>query len=934
MQIQELVAQLLKTNEKARQRALLKKHAHLVDLKLAEELKNTYYESWTTEPRKTRSAATALECLFEVLPLHEVEALMNWVKAIAFLTEGKTEKAIISLDVAAQIFNSLQKPYQAAQTQVSKLYGLALLGKYTEAVKVGEEALQASQKFGDELAAGKIEMNLGNIVLRRDFYREAEGFFLSAQKRFVELGETRWLSMCENNLAIIYSALNEFRQAEKFYTQSLLHAKTEKMFVTQAEIEASIGRLALFRGRFDEALEFLEKSRQRYEGLQMPHQKVVAELEIADVYLELNLLSEAFEIYERATKTLSILKMQSEQARARANFGRVATTLKKENLARRELKKAARLYLAEKNSVGAATVKLHEAQLELSLRNFQKALKISETAESLLDENESSRYRLIARWLRGEALRNLGKQTEAEILLQQTFVAAVKNEQSNLAQIAQTSLGKLFVAQKKYRQAEKHFRKAIELIETMRAPLPAEEFRRSFLADKLTPYEELAKIYLQRNEILKAFLLIENSRSRALAETLGDNSKIETAQKNGDELTAKLVNLREELNWFYSRLNRAGNKDAEKLQRETEKREKQISALMRQIESTSGAGFHNKAELDFARLQSELGANKCLIEYVGFDGQISAFVVDQNKIEFVEALCAESEVSDLLENLHFQFGSLRYGLQNLQDFLPELKTRADFYLAKLYEKLLLPLAKYCANQDLIVVPWCKLHYVPFHALFDGEKYAIEKRAVSYAPSATVLQFCLSKQKPKPANALLIAYADEFIPLVNREVEQVREVFQNATVLTGEQASVQAFAEQAANFDALHIACHGEFRPDNPLFSSLHLADGSITVRDVCAQTLRASLVTLSACETGLNSIFAGDEILGLARGFLTAGASSLVLSLWTVNDRATAELMRIFYERLQTNANVAEALRAAQIRFIEQNAHPYFWASFAVMGKW
>ena len=110
---------------------------------------------------------------------------------------------------------------------------------------------------------------------------------------------------------------------------------------------------------------------------------------------------------------------------------------------------------------------------------------------------------------------------------------------------------------------------------------------------------------------------------------------------------------------------------------------------------------------------------------------------------------------------------------------------------------------------------------------------------------------------------------------------------------------QTFTKKRRDFDILHLACHGQFRPENPLFSSLHLADGFVTVRDICSQKLNAELVTLSACETGLNKIFAGDEILGLARGFLSAGASSLVLSLWTVNDEATTRLMKNFYKNLQ-----------------------------------
>ena len=152
-------------------------------------------------------------------------------------------------------------------------------------------------------------------------------------------------------------------------------------------------------------------------------------------------------------------------------------------------------------------------------------------------------------------------------------------------------------------------------------------------------------------------------------------------------------------------------------------------------------------------------------------------------------------------------------------------------------------------------------------------------------------------------------------------------------MTGSDATFANYTENAPAADILHLACHGQFRSENPLFSSLHLADGSVTVRDICAQNLNAELVTLSACETGLNKIFAGDEILGLARGFLAAGAKSLVLSLWTVSDEATTELMKNFYTNLQRGESVSASLRLAQLDFIKNNSHPYFWSPFMVIGR-
>jgi CHAT domain-containing protein len=184
------------------------------------------------------------------------------------------------------------------------------------------------------------------------------------------------------------------------------------------------------------------------------------------------------------------------------------------------------------------------------------------------------------------------------------------------------------------------------------------------------------------------------------------------------------------------------------------------------------------------------------------------------------------------------------------------------------------------------------------------------------------------------NALLFGASDEKIPLVEREIRMLAKIFSGAATFTGASATFKNYAENAARFDLLHLACHARFRADNPMFSSLQLADGAVTARDVVEQNLaRAALVTLSACETGLNEIYAGEEILGLARGFLSAGAGALLLSLWTIADEAAARLMSDFYENLQRGASNAASLKAAQINFIREGSHPYFWSPFILVGS-
>ena len=938
MQRQELIAELLETNDKEIHRSRLQKHSNLVDLELAEELKNTYYDSWTKEPQKTRRAATALEVLSEFITDEEVKALTNWVKGIADLTEGKTEKAISNLDKAAQIFIALGNPYKAAQTQVSKLYALALLGKYDEAVKCGQTALKIFEKTGDELAAGKIKHNIGNLFYRRELYHKAKKYFYLAHEGFSKLEDVHQLAMIENNLAAVYVSENNFRKAEIFYESALVRAREIKTLVTEAEIEAHIGNLAMFRGKLNQALKFLEFSRQKYEILNMPHQTAIAELEIAGIYLELNLAEEAFTIYKKVSSELSNLKMQSEEARARANFGRVAAILNETKIAKDELKKSARLYVAEKNNVGAAVVKLTQANLELNSQKYKNALRLINQAKKLLENSGNIRHKLTAKWLEGETLRNLEKYEAAKIILEKTFAEASKQEQKKIAQFSLNSLGKIALQTGDTSEAKKYFRKAIELIETLRAPLPAEEFRMAFLADKLAPYQNLARIYLAENKFEKAFFYIEKARARSLAENLND---VQEMTEDSGKLQNKLQNLREELNWFYSRLNRADEPEIENLQGEAKLREKQIADVMRQIDSTKTNNANLSTQntkvsgqnVELKNLQNLLGKQKIIIEFINFGGNLSAFAITDKKIYFVADLAQENEIFTLLESLQFQFDALRYGANILDNFLVELKKRADFYLRKLYEKLLKPLEAFIGKRNLVIVPVGVAHYVPFHALHNGESYVVETREVVYTPSATVWQTLSMKSARELKNALLIGFADERIPLVNQEIKALEKIFKTSESFTDEMATFSAYIENAPDFDVLHLACHGQFRPENPLFSSLHLADGFVTVRDVYSQKLKAEVVTLSACETGLNKIFAGDEILGLARGFLSALASSLILSLWTVNDGATTELMKHFYTEMQNGKTAAAALRKAQCNFIRQNFHPYFWSPFALVGK-
>jgi CHAT domain-containing protein len=300
----------------------------------------------------------------------------------------------------------------------------------------------------------------------------------------------------------------------------------------------------------------------------------------------------------------------------------------------------------------------------------------------------------------------------------------------------------------------------------------------------------------------------------------------------------------------------------------------------------------------------------------------------------VRELGREEQVDAALKRFHLQIRSLRRGTGWVHDYLDRLTRRTQHHLAALYDILLRPIEERLGTRRLVVIPHRTLHYVPFHALHDGTDYVIERREVCYAPSASVLRYCFAQPRRPLRSAALFGFPDAQMPWVRDEVSALAPLFPKATALLDDQATLGALHAQAPVADVLHLACHGQFRPDNPLFSSLRLADGWLTVRDAYGLDLNCQLVVLSACETGVSKIAPGDELIGLARGFFSAGAPTLLVSLWTVDDESTASLMASFYAGLRDGENPAAALRHAQCELLAHHPHPFFWSPFVLLGRW
>jgi CHAT domain-containing protein len=938
MQHDELAALLVDASN-ARREALLNENSALADVQLAYKLKDICLDGWSTHPAQALNAAAALDSLSRKNNDPEIRALSSWTAGLKALVDGDMARAVIELDDSHDRFLSLNLAHTAAATQVSKLVALAMLGRYNEAIECGLRARDQFLADQDHVAVGKIEHNIGNIYFRRDQYQQAEALQRSALQRFVAANDEIQITKLENSLALTLSQQHKIGDAEALYESALQRAQKVGLITTQAEIESSIGMLALYKGQYDRALDYLERSRRKYVESEMPHLAAMTEQEIADAYLELNLALEAKGIYERVTQEFRRLGMRAEAARALAHEGRAALMLEQMTSAEGCLARAQELYTAEGNDLGVAMVQLSEAHLYYLRGDYNAARAVIAEAEPALVGAGAPRRVMFAQWLDGEVARVQGRSVEATELLRKTLNDSETGMQPDIAARCLTSLGLLASDTEQRGMAEDYFRRAVGIIEELRAPLPAEEFRTAFFSDKLVPYTQLVRLSLENNNnrVVEALEYLERARSRGLVDSVSGSVSLKVTANDEFErkVLGELEELRYQLNYFYNQINQQRSTDeAERLSGEIRSRENRSLELSRQLQHRRKGVADRNTQLDLPKLQTQLGKTRAIIEYTALDDRLLAFVITNDRVEVVKDLGSETELTAKIAQFRFQVDTLRYGSRSLRDRLPLLTERVCKHLMSLYATLLEPLESIIESRELVVVPHRSMHYLPFQALYDGKRYVIESRRVSYSPSAAVLQQCLAKPTVEVSSSLLMGVADEQAPLIREEIRTLREVLPDALVFEDSDATIDALWTHAGDAELLHLACHAHFRADNPLFSALRLGDGWLTVRDAYRLKLESQLVTLSACETGMNALAPGDELIGLARGFFSAGTPAVLLSLWTVDDEATTQLMTEFYRQLVSTGSLAGSLRVAQRKLLAEKPHPFFWSPFVLVGRW
>lgn len=457
-------------------------------------------------------------------------------------------------------------------------------------------------------------------------------------------------------------------------------------------------------------------------------------------------------------------------------------------------------------------------------------------------------------------------------------------------------------------RAEKHpdeaiqlLSKAMDIIEQQRASINTEAGRIGFVGDKQDVYQEMVCLLVEGNRAGEAFECVERAKARALVDLLASQKDLAWQDSQMPQVRSTLKKLGE------AELELAAIPPPQQASSGTSQRgvvvglKEDLAAQAPEL-----ASLVTVTGTSIIAVQQLLAADEDLIEYYLSRDRLYAFVVNH------EGIVATSVPATDLQDKVRRF---REALTN---------PGSTDYLASgqaLYQRLLGPLSGSIRHTKLIIVPHGVLHYVPFAALYDGEGYVIDRHGIRMVPSASVLRF-LQKAKGAGKDRLLAVgnpdVGDPKLDLRNAEEEarSIAKTTPSATVLLRSDATKSYVKANADRYRVLHFATHGLFDPANPLGSSLLLArdkddDGRLTVAELYHLRLDADLVTLSACDTALGKVAGGDDVVGFTRGWLFAGASSIVSSLWKVDDLATRDLMIDFYANL-ASMDKSEALRRAQ----------------------
>lgn len=827
----------------------------------------------------------------------------------------------------------------AAKTRLGYASALNMTGAHLKALTVCKQADAWFERNGDVGAHARALVNAGNVYHRIDEHAKALECHEEAARIFESSKNETALATATLNIANSYAFLDRFEESETMYRQT--EEIAARCGLGSLADQARYNRAYLFylRGRYSDAIASFNGLGRKFTETGSWRHAALCDLDLSEIYLQLNLPGDAGRLAERAERVFADLSMGYEAAKAIALLGVAETAQGRHQEALERLRQAEEMFIAEDNEFWTAAIKLYRAQALLSLGRHWEARILAENSLAKYSARDMSYQKGLALVVLGRALLALGGTAQLEEV-SGSLLELVATARIPLVEIPAYMLcGQIAEHAGRVFEAKRHYTQAARCLEEHRRYLHHDELRVRFLEGKDAVYESLVHIDLHHGECsdVGTFEWCERAKARSLTDLVSPHLPMVRADAD-PALFGRIQRLREELNSRYVRsrpLEGNSNFHAPVPAKETRRLEDQFEDGLRQLvkADVQFGSLVGASPVKLADIQAVLPEDTTLVEYFVAREEVAAFVVTRRVLRVYKMPAPWSVIRQCRQGLDFQVQKFALGDAWVASHQRQMLVATTRYLGRLYDCLVAPWIDQVCTSNLLMIPHGELHALPLHALFDGKRYLIDRFRISYAPSAEVFRRTALAGPGATGPGLLIGRADVLAPAIDDEIARLAALAPESRVYTGERATRNALFDGASAASFVHVSTHGFFKKDNPMFSGFELADGPVTALDLYSRSWPNELVTLSGCSTGVSHVTAGDELLGVVRGFLHAGARSLLLSLWNVSDEATVLLIESFYRKWRKGMGKAGAIRYAMGEVRAKYQHPFYWAPFQLIGR-
>jgi tetratricopeptide (TPR) repeat protein len=901
-------------------------------------------------------------------------------KGDALVQIGHFQAAMECLDASGDEFLQLGDEGNWARSRISWVAACTWLGRVEEALAEAERSRAVFQRLNEYYWVCVIEHNMAWIYEQIGRDHDAIKLYENMRAIFPTLMDqsqsaiARSIALAEGNQAVVLVRLGNFAKAYQLLQQARAYSIALDEVDLVINIEKNLADLGYIQGYYGSALRSYYQAQDNMLQNDIDDPPLLAEikLSVANCLVKLNRAQEACILANDAVELSRSTGISLNTGNALRDYAATLVASSRLQEALSILNEAWTLFNQSGFEPHAFATKLQQAELLLESGSAAAAYEQAHLASEYFQSRGLVARSVRANLVKASALiANLQQQTEPSSeevqrlgSLQDALAlcrqAALQARQYHLQEEVYKShylLGRLSLLEGNPTRAGRHFSAAIAQIERILNDL-VYDLSPAFMHTIWPIYEDMISLCLQQSQFERAFDYLEQARSVALRQYLNRAQRSSEGVQESSFLASNnsaILRTRHDLKEEQEKLRDytvliasidysvSSTVNRKVIEGEIKRCEAKISELFERLnlyEASTPLPLHRSKRLqtkrpDSIQLRRSLKPDALLLAYYLHKDRLVVFMITAEKVRAYESPDGGAQLERLLPLLHAHLDPK--GWSNVQKPPQHVVTRL---LQKLYAVLLAPVAEFLPAEQgqVTVVPFGPLHKLPFHALHDGTKYLVERFQINYLPASSILTHIETQKNENSSRPpLVLGYSGNGdLRRVHDEARMVASLL-HAEYYLEEEATIARLIEHASGASIIHVASHGQSRLDAPNFSYVRLADGQLNAIDAFSLDLRAcELVTLSGCETGLALTGGGDEQLGLGRAFLAAGATSLVMSLWPVEDNATNALMQLFYQNLLRGDSKVQALRAAQSSLLHSEksiyAHPYFWAAFRLVG--